>query len=98
MPGLFDKLYDASEEAIKKLSKPLVVRKLKRKLEASYDDAETKIIEAEERLQKMRIDVDSYDVAAILTQKRAVEQAKKVQKEVAAEHKEMFGAAIKKEV
>lgn len=94
--NLFDELYDKTDEAVKKLQKPLIKRQIKRRFTSAYDDAENKKINAESRLQELRSDFKGFDLNDVLVEKQAIENAVYAQKLISAEYKELFGTTIPK--
>jgi hypothetical protein len=95
---LFDKLYSAGKQVFDELKKPVVKNKIKRKLQAAFDDASLKIGESELKIQKTRENFDGYDVNTILEQKAIITQAKGLQDQIKAEYKELFGKDMTIEV
>ena len=91
---LFEKLYSATDDLIKKMQKPLVERKLKRKMESAWDDAENRKIQAEERINKARKNFENFDVNEILEQKKLFKQCKDLQIEIEVEFKDYFGEKL----
>lgn len=96
MSGIFDKLYDATDEIKKAMKKPLLKNSLKRKLSSAYDDAERQIDDAEMGLQTNREDILNYDVNTILDQLETIARCKELQTQIAAEYKELFGEDMPK--
>lgn len=92
---LFDKLYEASDKAIKKMQKPLVKKKIKRAMESAWDDAEDRKIKAEESLVKNRKNFDNFDVNEILKAKRELTKCNEAQVELKKEYLEMFDEEMK---
>jgi len=89
--GLFDKLYAAGKEAFDKLKKPVIKNKIKRKLNAAFDDATLKIGEAELKIQNTRSDFENYNINTILEQKAIIAKAKELQVGIKEEFLELFG-------
>ncbi len=92
---LFDKLYEASDEAIKKMKKPLVKKKIKRIIESAWDDAEGRKIRAEERLADNRKDFEKFDINEILKSKQEIKKCSEVQVQIKLEYKDLFGNEMK---
>lgn len=92
--GIFEQLYSATEETLKKLQRPLVERKLKRKMQSALDDAEGRKIQAEERLTKARKEFDNYDINDVLRAKKEIKQCEDLVKEIKLEYREYFGEEI----
>lgn len=90
MAGLFDILYEASDEALKAMKKPLVRRKLKRAIQSAFDDAEGRKIKAEETLSTVRKDFENYDINRILGAQAEIIKVEKAQKALKDEFREMF--------
>jgi len=93
--GLFDKLYEASDKAIKKMQKPLVKKKIKRAIESAWDDAEDRKLKAEETLTNTRKSFDNFDVNEILKAKKEIIKCDEAQKELRKEFREMFDEEMK---
>ena len=89
--SLFASLYNATEETVKALKQPLVEKKIKRKLQSAFDDAEDKKITAQERLEKARKQFEDYDINEILKQKEVVSVCEKLQDGIRNEYSEYFG-------
>lgn len=89
-PGLFDKLYSAAKATYDELKKPVVRNKIKRKLQAAFDDASLKIGEATLKIQKTRESFDEYNVNTVLEQKAIITQALSLQTQIKEEYKELF--------
>ncbi len=89
--SLFASLYNATEETVKSLKQPLVEKKIKRKLQSAFDDAEDKKITAQERLESARKEFENYDINEILRQKEVVSVCEKLQTGIKAEYAEYFG-------
>lgn len=89
--SLFEKLFTMSEDEEKVAKIPLVEKKIKRQLDSAYDDAEGKIIEAQERKNKYMKDFDNFDINAILKQSQIITACKEVQEEIKALHRDYFG-------
>ena len=92
---LFDKLYEASDKAIKKMQKPLVRKKIKRAMESAWDDAEDRKIKAEESLANNRKNFDTFDVNEILKAKKELTKCDEAQTELKKEYREMFDEEMK---
>ena len=90
MAGLFDTLYEASDEALKAMKKPLVRRKLKRAIQSAFDDAEGRKIKAEETLSTVRKDFENYDINKILAAQAEIIKVDKAQKALKDEFRAMF--------
>ena len=90
MANLFDTLYDATDDVLKAMKKPLVRRKLKRAIQSAFDDAEGKKIKAEESLANTRKDFENYDVNKILYAQAEIVKVNKAQKALKEEFKEMI--------
>ena len=90
MANLFDTLYDATDDTLKAMKKPLVRRKLKRAIQSAFDDAEGRKIKAEETLANVRKDFENYDVNKILYAQAEIVKVNKAQKALKDEFKEMF--------
>ncbi len=93
--ALFDKLYDATDKALKKMKKPLVRKKIKRALESAYDDAEGRKITAEESLVNGRKDFENYDVNEILRAKVEIKKTGEAQVALKKEYLELFDEEMK---
>ena len=66
---IFDKFYDAGEEALKILSKPFVKKRIARKFEAALDNAEMRLLETEDKIRKhyeLFTTPDSFDVNVLV--------------------------------
>jgi hypothetical protein len=92
--GIFEQLYSATEEVLKKMQKPLVERKLKRKQQSALDDAENRKILAEEKLNKARKEFDNYDINDILRAKKEIKTCEELATEIRKEYKEYFGEEL----
>ena len=66
MAGLFDKLYNASDELKAKLKKPVVAKKVKGKLRSALNSANEKIIDLQIKREEVLGQFDDFDVNAIL--------------------------------
>lgn len=95
MQTIFDKLYDATDKALKKMSKPLVKKKIKRMIESAWDDAEGRKLTAEENLTNGRKDFDTYDINEVLKAKLGIKKCNEVQKELRKEFLELFDEEMK---
>ena len=93
--GLFDKLYDASGKAIKKMQKPLIKKKVKRAIESAHDDAEGRKIKAEETLAEVRKDFENYDVNKIIGARTELRKCSEAQVVLEKEYEEMFDEKMK---
>ncbi len=91
---LFDKLYDAGTETLKKLSKPLKERSLKRKFQSCFDDATKKMEDAELAINDLQENLDTYDINKILEYKLVIKDCKELKNEIAEEYKTLFGEEI----
>ena len=90
MANLFDTLYEATDDAIKAMKKPLIRRKLKRAIQSAFDDAESRKIKAEETLDTVRKDFDNYDINRILGAQAEIIKVDKAQQALKDEYKTMF--------
>ena len=90
---LFDKLYGATEEALKFAKKGTVRARLKRKLNSSYDDAGEQILDLEAELGKVREDFNSYDVNDVTKIRLKQAKLKDLQAVIKGEFDELFGKA-----
>ena len=92
---LFDKLYNASEETVKLLNKPLVKRRVLRALEGAEDSLEGQRIEAELLIEKQTRDLacGKVDVVPSLIKNRLflseiliqIAEARKIREELLSE-------------
>ena len=89
--SLFDKLYGATDETIKLMKKPLVEKRLKRKFQSAWDDAETKRLELEQGIEEARRKFESYDINVILEYNRRLKRVMEVKREVEEEYSAYFG-------
>lgn len=89
--GLFDKLYAAAAGVYDEVKKPLVKNKIKRRLQAAYDDAESRINEGNIQIQKTREDFEKYDVNIVLNYKAGIAKSRELQNEIKDEYLELFG-------
>lgn len=92
---LFDEIFAATKETIQAAKKTTIERKIKRKLESAYDDAEGKIIEAEEKIDTLQRDFNSFDVNAILKEEYTIVDLKSVQEKISTLHKKLFNDTIR---
>ena len=90
MANLFDTLYEATDDALKAMKKPLIRRKLKRAIQSAFDDAESRKIKAEETLDTVRKDFDNYDINRILGAQAEIIKVDKAQQALKDEYKTMF--------
>ena len=90
MANLFDTLYEATDDALKAMKKPLVRRKLKRTIQSAFDNAENDKIAAEESLHKERKNFETYDINSILAAQAKLIKIDKTQQALREEFKEMF--------
>ena len=92
--GLFDKLYDATDEIKKAMKKPLLKNSLKRKLASAYDDAERQLDDAQIALQNAREDILNYGINQVLDQQETIGRCKELQTLIVAEYKELFNEVM----
>ena len=90
-PSLFETLFTMTDEDAKKSKLPLVEKKIKRQLSAAFDDAEGRIIEAQEVKMKCMRDVENFDINAVLTANQKIRVAMDIQYEIKELYKEYFG-------
>ena len=96
--GLFETLYAAGKSVIDEIKKPQIRNKIKRKLQAAYDDAECKIGEASLKIQKTREDFENYNINLILEQKAIITSLRKLQTEIKEEYLELFAKEMRIEM
>jgi hypothetical protein len=96
MAGKFDEMYNVSDEDLKAKKKDTVKSKLMRKLESAYDDATDKIIDENERLEKVYDDIENYDVNIVIQAKFEIEALEDTQKIIKDEFSKLFGIELKK--
>lgn len=89
--GIFDEIYSRTEEGLKMVMKPVVRKQVKGTLSSSYNDAESKKITAESKIEELRTDIKNFDVNAILEQRQIITECRRLQKFIANEYKELFG-------
>ena len=94
--SLFEKFYAAAEDIKKMAKKPIEERRLKRKFEAAYDDAENQKIDAEKELEESRMNISDYDINKIVEKARLMEELDAAQELIKKEYKEMFGEDLKR--
>lgn len=92
--SLFEKLFTMTEDEEKVARIPLMEKKIKRQLDSAYDDAEGKIIEAQETKNKLMKDFDNFDINAILKQSQIISACELVQSEIQVLHYEYFGTEL----
>ena len=92
---LFEKLFTMSDEDKQASKLPLLEKKIKRQLDSAYDDAEGKIIEAQERKEKCMKNFEEFDINAILEANQRMNACKSVQEDIKSLHKEYFGEDLK---
>lgn len=95
----FESLYSASQEAIKKLKKPLVKNKNKRAFDSAIDDAKDQQIEAEEKISKVYSVIqegETIDINELLSAIETREKAERTVK-ILLEQKDMFFAEQEEE-
>ncbi|MBU1101127.1 MAG: hypothetical protein KKA84_12060 [Bacteroidetes bacterium] len=92
--GIFETIYNATDELRKSMKAPLVKNKLKRRLESAWDDAENKKIDATAKIQDIREDLSNYDINKILDNKDTVVRLGELQVGIAAEFLELFGETM----
>lgn len=88
--GLFEKLYAAGKELLDTAKKPLVRNQIKRKLSSAYDDASTKIMEAEMKISKQRESFADYDINKILQEKATIRACQNLQADIKEEYQTLF--------
>ena len=93
--GMFEKLFDLSDDAKKKNKKHLVAKKLKRTIEQAADNVEDKKIAAEETLQTLSSDFENFDINAILKQKKIIKECDVLSSEVKDLYEEFFAEKMK---
>jgi len=91
---LFEKLFTMSDEDKATAKLPLIEKKIKRQLDSAYDDAEGKIIEAQERKENCMKNFEQFDINAILEANQRINACKTVQDDIKALHKEYFGSDL----
>lgn len=91
---LFDRIYDITDETMKLAMKPIVRTQMKGRLTSAHNDATSKRITAEAKLEELRRDCKNYDVNCILEQKQIIDESDTLCDMIAAEYAELFGKSI----
>ena len=94
--SLFDHLYDGAQEVLKGMQKPFVMRSLKRKFEAAYDQTLLRVDEAYAKLTKLREKIGDYPLQEVIEQREIIRQATNTQLAIETEFKELFGKDLQK--
>ena len=95
---LFDVLYDATDEVMRKLKKPLAARKMKRLWQGAYDAAENEKIQRQEKLTELRKkfqDFSGDDVNKVIELKHEIKKLELQQEIIKDEFMTMFGKELK---
>jgi hypothetical protein len=98
--SLFDKLWDLTEELKKLAQKPIVMRKLKRRLSSARDNAIEKRDAAIAKLEKCReniSNVESYDINTILACKAEIREHIQSISDIKEEYLLLFGKEMREE-
>jgi flagellar motility protein MotE (MotC chaperone) len=95
--GIFNQWYAATEAVKNAAKKPMIRGAVSRKLYSAFDDAASKIIDAQEKLTNLRLEgnFSKYEVNARLDARGAIEDLKKLQDHIKAEYKDLFGKEMK---
>lgn len=96
--SLFDSLYDATEEVMRKMKKPLARRKMKRLWQGAFDAAENEKISRQEKLTELRKKFQDFtgdDVNAVIELKHEIKKLEAQQDIIRDEFKIMFGQDLK---
>ena len=93
--GLFDFFWNATDEVVKAMKKPLKVKALKRGFVSAYDDATSKIIDLETKIDNYRKklvegELNSEILNNIFECKYDIKVLKKEQQSIAEEYEIMF--------
>lgn len=94
---LFDFLYDATEEALRKVKKPIARRKMKRIFQGAYDAAENEKISRQEELDALRkkfVDFTGTDVNRVIELKFEIKKLEEQQDIIRDEYLVMFGKEL----
>ena len=93
--SIFESMYSATKESIKLAKKPLVEKRLKRKFQSAYDDAEDRKLNAEVHLERARREFEGYNINSVLQAKETIDKCSKVQEKLRAEYAEYFGTIMR---
>lgn len=88
--GIFEVMFNASKEMLKKLTKSSVRRGLKRKIESAYDDAEDQKSMAEVEIFEIYKDLESYDINKVIAKRQLISAIEDAQKEFKKEYMRVF--------
>ena len=91
---LFENLYNQTDCDRKRNAQPLIEKKLKRQLDAAHDDAESKTIVAEEKMDALIADFANFDINAILKLKQEIDACVRVQKDINDLHVKYFNVDL----
>jgi hypothetical protein len=92
--GIIETIYDGAKEAKKALKKPLVIKSMKRKFQAAYDDAERIIDEAEIAKMDEYEKFEKVDVNVILSATANIKAANELRTNIEVEYKVLFDEKI----
>lgn len=91
---LFEKLFTMSDTDKKNAKLPLLEKKIKRQLDSAFDDAEGKIIEAQERKENCMKNFEQFDINSILESNQRIQACQSVQDDIRSLYKEYFGSEL----
>ena len=89
--SLFNKMYSAGKDVIDAARKPLAEKKLKRKFQVAWDNADAQKIDAEESLNNCLEKIDSYNLSKVLEYKTTIKDADQIKKQIEEHYLQMFG-------
>ena len=72
--NLFEQLYNASEDALKKMKAPIAERKVKRKFQTGFDNGISDILDNTNEIQKMLEDVENLDITKLVNLSDSVQK------------------------
>ena len=91
---LFEKLFTMSDADKKNAKLPLLEKKIKRQLDSAFDDAEGKIIEAQERKETCMKNFEQFDINSILEANQRIQACQSVQDDIRSLYKDYFGTEL----
>lgn len=92
--SLFEKMFTMTDADAKLSKLPLLEKKIKRQLDSAFDDAEGKIIEAQERKETCMKNFEQFDINSILEANQRIEACKSVQDDIRSLYKEYFSEEL----
>ena len=92
--GLFDAVIGATPDEIKAQQNDLLKNSIKRAIRSGHDSAVGKKLEAQQKLNELKRNIQSFDVNAILTKANEIETIEKQIVRAKDLFKEMFGTEL----